>query len=514
MSKGSDQAPVLTDRRTLATAGVSLGVFLAALDITIVGTAMPSVVAQLGGFGILGWAFTSYNIATLSSSPLFGKMADMYGVRRIFLISVVIFMVASALCGTAGSMLALIVYRGLQGFGAGALMAVGLTAMGLIYPPEELALMHGVLNTVWGGAAVLGPILGGLLVTHASWRWIFYINLPTGVVASALILAALKVEGKPRAHRLDLMGAVSLVGCLACLLLAFGGERAGNAVWTPKVFSLIGASLVFLGVFLWAEKRATEPILPLELFRDRTITVCYIMGAVAGAALLGTTAFIPLFVQGSWGTSALQAGATLIPISIAWAVSSFFGMKYCRRWFKDSQLLGAGGFLMAVSNALLSRLGGDSGWFEVMGCMVLLGLGQGLTVSLIVSTVQRATPRRHIGSATAGAQLFRHLGGTIVVGVLSGVMATQVAVRLRDIPLGPVGAVTARDLLRTEVVARIPTEALPLVQDAFAHGVATVFFVNFCVLLLNLVLPFALPAPELVAPITRQHRTGAPRSAP
>jgi hypothetical protein len=280
------------------------------------------------------------------------------------------------------------------------------------------------------------------------------------------------------------------------------------------VLSLIGGSVAFLGVFLWAESRAKEPILPLDLFRNRTIAVSYVMGAVAGAALLGTTAFIPLFVQGSWGTSALEAGATLTPISIAWAVSSFFGMKYCRRWFKDSELLAAGGVMMAASNALLSRLNASSGWTEVFVCMVLLGLGQGLTISLLVSSVQIATPRRHIGSATAGGHLFRQFGGTIVVGVLSGVMATEVGLRLRNVPLGGIAAVTARDLLRTEVFAEIPSESLPLVRDAFARGVATVFFLNFFVILLNVVLPFLLPSQQVVASIQPQDETGERRSAP
>jgi hypothetical protein len=296
------------------------------------------------------------------------------------------------------------------------------------------------------------------------------------------------------------------------LLLAFGGERAGHEVWTASVLSLIGASLVFLGLFLRAESRASEPILPLDLFRNRTIAVCYVMGAGAGAALLGTTAFIPLFVQGSWGTSALQAGATLMPISIAWAVSSFIGMKYCRKWFTDAQLLGAGGFLMAASNALLSRLSAGSGWMEVFVCMVLLGLGQGLTVSLLVSMIQSATPRRHIGASTAGGHLFRQFGGTIMVGVLSGVMATQVGLRLRDVPLGPVGKVTARDLLRAEVFSRIPSGSLPLVRDAFARGVATVFFFNFFVILLNVILPFFLPGRRTL--IGSRDKTDEPRSIP
>jgi MFS family permease len=401
-------------------------------------------------------------------------------------------MVASVLCGTANGMPVLVLYRALQGIGAGALMAVGFTTLGLIYPPEKLPQMHGVLNTVWAGAAILGPVLGGLLVAHASWRWIFFINLPTGILAGLLTAMALQKEGERRRHNLDLLGAITLIGWVVALLLAFGGERDPGGAWRPRTMLLLALALILLGVFISAERRAKEPILPLDLFGNRTITVCYLMGAVTGAALLGTTVFIPLFVQGSWGTTALQAGVTLIPIALAWAVSSYYGLKYGLKWFSESQLLAAGGILMAVSNGFLSQLGAGSVWWHVLASMILLGLGLGVSVSLIISTVQRAAPRKHMGAATAGTQLFRHLGGTVTVGILNGVMATQVAHKLRDLPLGEVGTVTARDLLRPDVLERIPSEFVPLVQEAFSQGVATIFSVNFFVIALNILLPFFL----------------------
>jgi MFS family permease len=183
--------------------------------------------------------------------------------------------------------------------------------------------------------------LGGLLVAHASWRWIFFINLPTGILAAVLTGLALRREGEIKGHTLDLFGAVTLIGWVVALLLAFGGEREAGRAWRPATYLLLAVAVVLLGAFVGAERRAKEPILPLGLFGNRAITVSYLMGAVTGAALLGTTVFIPLFVQGSWGTTALQAGVTLIPISLAWAVSSFYGMKYGPRWFKDFHLLAA-----------------------------------------------------------------------------------------------------------------------------------------------------------------------------
>ncbi|MEE8110234.1 MAG: MFS transporter [bacterium] len=253
-------------RTNLAVLGVALGTFLAALDITIMGTAMPTIVGLLGGIHIYSWAFTAYFLASVVATPIFGKLADMYGIRRLFLVSIGIFMVSSALCGLSRNMLQLIVFRALQGVGGGSLMALSLTVLGVLFPPRKLGRAIGVLTSVWGIAAILGPLIGGVLVTKISWRWIFYINLPTGFVAAAFVIAALgRRREKHRRRHLDYFGGVTLLTGVVALLLVVGrGE--------PKPFGrldavLLAASLLLLGLFIWNESRAEEPILPLPLFR-------------------------------------------------------------------------------------------------------------------------------------------------------------------------------------------------------------------------------------------------------
>jgi EmrB/QacA subfamily drug resistance transporter len=455
--------------RRLVTAALVLAMFLAALEATAVGTALPTVVADLGGVNRYSWVFSAYLLASTTTVPMYGKLADLFGRRRIFTIGVALFLLGAALCGTATTFTQLIVYRGIQGLGAGGVMPVSTTLVGDIYTLEERGRMQGLFSGVWAVSSLAGPAAGGLITDFLSWRWVFYINLPFGIVSVLLLYLFLQEREERREHRLDLLGTISLTLSVALLLLALleGTERWG---WTdPRTVGMVAAAGAGLVLFLWQEGRAPEPMLPLDLFKNRGIAVASAGGILMGTMLFCAAAFVPMFAQGVLGGTAIDAGMTLAPMSIGWpiasTVSGWFLLRVGYRPFiVTGAMVGTAGCLLLAAADPASGRGG------VMLAMFFLGLGLGFLSTPYLLAVQNAVPWHRRGVATSSVQFFRTIGGAIAVAALGAVLNAHLASRIGS-DLDP--NVALNPVLR----ARIPTETLQDLVSALDGGLGTIYLI-------------------------------------
>ena len=295
-----------------------LGMALAALDTTIVGTALPSIVGKLGGITLYSWVFSAYLLTSTTTVPIYGKLADLFGRKPVFLFGTAVFLIGSAACGAAQSMEQLIIFRAIQGLGAGAVLPIVLTIIGDIFPLEERARVQGLFSGVWGLSSIVGPALGGVIVDHFSWRWVFYINIPFGLLSAFLLIITLKENVERKQRSIDYLGTLTLTFGIIALLFAL---LQGGVTWAwtslPSL-GLFALAVVLIALFLFQETRASEPILPLTLFSNRIIAISSIGGVVLGVVLFGVTSYVPLFVQGVKGGTATSAGITLGPFLVAW----------------------------------------------------------------------------------------------------------------------------------------------------------------------------------------------------
>ena len=412
------------DRR-IVTVSVMLGMFLAALEATAVAAAMPTAVGELGGLSRFSWVFSAYLLTSTTTGPMYGKLADLFGRRRVYMASVGIFLLGSALCGVAGSMTQLIVFRTIQGIGAGGVMPVGATIIGDIFTLEERGRMQGLFSGVWATASFVGPLLGGLLTDALSWRWIFYINLPFGIASAWLLHRSLRDEPERREHRLDVLGTVSLTAAVTLLLVALA-EGGGAWGWgDPRTQALAAGAVASLAVFLWQERRAPEPMLPLDLFANRLIAVASVGNAILGALLFAMTAYVPMFAQAVLGGSAVDAGVVLAPVLIGWPISSTIsGWLLLRVGYRT---LAIGGWVLTVVGAvLLAGAGATTTRPEIMLAMLLVGLGLGFTSMPYFLGPQNAVPWSRRGVATSSIQFFRTIGGAVAVAALGALLTARV----------------------------------------------------------------------------------------
>jgi EmrB/QacA subfamily drug resistance transporter len=412
-------------RKRRALYGVMLSVFLAAMESTVVATAMPTVVQSLGGVHIYSWVFSGFLLTSTVTMPLWGRLSDLLGRRPIYLTGLAIFLGGSALSGAAQNMGQLIIFRMLQGFGAGSLMTLGMTTVGELFGLEQRAKKQSYVSGVWGVASLLGPLLGGLLTDHLSWRWVFYINLPFGAIAILLLRDALP-EGQRRPHRLDYAGV--LLFSVAVSALLFGIMEAGRVGrWTGgDVVLPLAVAVVTLIAFVAVERRTAEPIIPLRLFRVRMVTAASLNGLLSGMAMFGAISFVPLFLQHVGGMSATAAGFVLTPFVLGWVAMSIISARMALR-LGYRVLVVSGMACLAVAFLLLARWAPGLTQAVAMRDALVGGIGMGLTFVPMLIAVQSAVPRADLGAATSMTQFFRTIGGAVGLSVMGAVMIRRLA---------------------------------------------------------------------------------------
>ena len=405
--------------------GVMLSVFLAALESTVVATAMPTVVASLGGVQIYSWVFSGFLLTSTVTMPLWGRLSDLFGRRPVFLTGLAIFLAGSALAGAAHSMGQLIAFRMLQGIGAGSLMTLGMTIVGELFGLEQRARMQGYVSGVWGVASLLGPLLGGLLTDHVSWRWVFYINLPFGALAILLLKGALP-DGERRRHALDYPGlALFAVGVSALLMGIMEAGRVGR--WSgADVLLPLGIAVATLAAFVVVEGQTREPIIPLRLFRYRMVTAASLNGFLSGMAMFGAISFVPLFLQHVSGMSATAAGFVLTPFVLGWVAMSIVSARLVLRVGYRVPVV-SGMACLSIAFLLLSRWAPGLSQAAAMRDALVGGIGMGLTFVPMLIAVQSAVPRSDLGAATSMTQFFRTIGGAVGLSVMGAVMIRQLA---------------------------------------------------------------------------------------
>jgi len=448
--------------RPLTVISLLLSLSMAAMEMTVVSTAMPTVVGDLGGIHLYSWVFTGYLLTSTVTVPLYGKLADLYGRKPVLLAGIGVFLVGSMASGLARGIGTLIAFRALQGLGAGAMQPTTLTIVGDIYNLEERARMQGVFGAVWGVAGLVGPLLGGIIVKYLSWRWVFFINVPAGIAAAALLVVALHEKVEHHRHSLDWLGAgVLTLGLTALLFGAHGGQ--GTAIGLP----LAALSLV---LFYFIERRSSEPVVPLDLFRQRAIGVATAAGALVGAGMISMVTYVPLYVQGVLGGSPTEAGSAITPMVIGWPIASAIsGRALPRVGFRV--LVRSGLVISAAAAAALALLLRPGVSLHVPQAMsAIFGVGLGLANTALLIAVQTSVEWRQRGVATASTMFARTIGGTLAVGVLGGILASALS---RD-PSIPNDA--ADRLLGPEHGAGLPPSVLGALSLSLESGLATVFW--------------------------------------
>ncbi len=476
------------------------GMSLAALDTTIVGTALPSIVGKLGGFDLYSWVFSAYLLTSTTTVPIYGKLADLYGRKPLFLIGTGVFLLGSIASGTAQSMEQLILFRAIQGLGAGAVVPLVLTIIGDIFDLHERARVQGFFSGVWGVASVVGPAAGGLIVDHFSWRWVFFINIPFGLLSGLLLFLAFKEDVKRTRPTLDYAGTLALTGSIVALLFALLQGGSSWAWISPQSIGLFATFGVLLVLFIWLEKRAAEPILPLTLFRSRIIAVSSIGGLILGVTMFGITTYVPLFVQGVKGGSATDAGIVLTPLLFSWPVASVLSGRLVLS-FGYRKVAVAGAFLTTVGSVMLLFFNQGTGLVVIVTSMLLAGTGLGMSSTSFILAVQNAVPWRLRGVATASTQFVRTIGGTIGVAFMGTILNAQVAAHFAPIFANfasatarlPRNIVPANILLTPNIRGLVPDVFLQRLQGALSQSLFWVYLVVIVLMVVSLVAMFWLP---------------------
>ncbi|TMA95548.1 MAG: MFS transporter [Deltaproteobacteria bacterium] len=495
-------------KRQLAAAGVMLAIFLFAIDATIVSTAMPTIVAKLGGLELYSWVFSIYMLTSALTTPLFGKLSDLYSQRRLMLIGIGIFVLGSMLCGGAQSMEALILFRAIQGLGGGAIYALSFIVVGILYRPEERAKIQGIISGIWGVASILGPVAGGIIVEHWSWRWAFFVNLPITAVAVALIVVGLKESGQERrAHRLDFAGTFTLLAALMLLFYALSRSSHAAQSLNLAVLGIIALGIFFLMVFYVIERRAAEPIVPLDLFKSSLFTTSAVVGTLASMGVFGAISYLPLYLQGVTGLTASRAGMVLLFLSVAWTAGSLIaGQALNRVGYRASAT--AGMILLALGYSLFVAFKSNLSvvWVAVSG--TLIGTGMGMVNLTTLVAVQNSVSHHRIGVATSTLMLFRTFGGAFAVSLMGTVLLHQMQRGLNQLSRGSLSAALLdklthpQNLLEPATRAQIPSSILPRLIAILADAIWYSFLTGFALMLLGVAASFFMSkdTPAKMAP--------------
>ena len=439
-------------RLNTITLGILLSLFLASMEGTVVATAMPTIVGELGGLSIYSWVFSIYLLTSTTTVPIYGKLSDIYGRKLIYMISMSIFLAGSVLCGQAHTMNQLVLFRAVQGLGAGGVLPLAFTIIGQLFSLEQRARMQGLFSGIWGVSAIIGPLIGGFLVDHASWQWVFYINIIPGLVAIGAVWFAWQDTPAAEVTRpaVDYPGAVLLTAGVLSLLLGL------YTLGSPLAWLLLVAAAGFFGGLFWVERRAPDPILPFGLFRDRLFSVAILHGLFSGWALFGSINYIPLFVQAVLGANATQAGLSLAPLSIAWTLASIVGSRMLlKTGYRTLALVGMA--LLTLGMFAMSRIGIHATEIQIMLYTTMMGIGMGLSIPAFLIAVQSTVRKDQLGAATSTIQFSRSIGGTLGVSVMGVFLSTQLAALLGAAGIDP-AAVSLESLLTPVAIWMLPWE--------------------------------------------------------
>ncbi|MBM6617621.1 MDR family MFS transporter [Bacillus suaedaesalsae] len=482
--------------RPFVLAAVMLAMFMSAIEATIVSTAMPAIAFDLGSFSLYSWVFSSYLLMNAVTVLIYGKLSDLYGRKPVLIIGIAIFLIGSILCGFANTMEMLILFRFIQGFGAGAVMPIASTIVGDMYTKEERAKIQGYLSSVWGISAVLGPAIGGLLVQYVSWKYVFWLNIPLGILATIALLLFLHEDIEKKKHDIDFLGAGLLfIGVSALMVvLVEGGVRWS---WTSApVIALISVSLFVFILFYFQEKRVKEPMMPFSLWNERSILVANLTSLTTGIMLIGVSSFLPAFVQGVMEQPPIIAGFTLTTMSIGWPIASMIaGRSLLTIGFRTTSIIG--GVSLILGSIVFATMSPESGPIWAAFGSFLLGVGMGFTTTSFIVSIQSTVEWKQRGIATATNMFMRNLGSTIGAALLGGILNSSLISHLRSNGLEDSMDLDATNvLLNAEERNQLSESVRGVLQDGLTSSLHSVYWVVLLIGIISFVLILFLPKKE------------------
>lgn len=485
MSETPQAAPATPIGKVIVSIGMLL--LLAALDQTIVSTALPTIVADLGGMEHLSWVVTAYVLTSTVVAPLYGKLGDLYGRRRMVFISVSLFILGSILCGVAGSMAFLIASRAVQGLGGGGLFVLALSVVGDVIAPKDRGKVQGVFAAVFSVASVVGPLVGGWFVQYVNWHWIFFINVPLGLIAVGIFAASFKPKGLRRSHQIDYAGALALTLGLGALTLvtSLGGRNFGWA--SPQALGLVALSVASMLAFVWIEARAKEPILPLSLFRLNVFWVTCVIGFVTGVSLFGAITFAPLYLQIAKATSPTESGLLLVPMTAGILFSSTMSGRYMGRTGRYVILPKLGMALLFVGMISLSFLTQGSSLVVFALALATVGLGLGCIFPVVTTAVQNAVPRESLGTATAAGIMVRQTGGSLGVAAFGALFAARMSGGM-----GEGMAMVEGSNLGPQTLAKLSPAQQHAIAETVVYAIHPIYLIAAVLAAMGLVFAFVL----------------------
>lgn len=470
----------------VVTTAIFIATFMTAIEGTIVSTAMPTIVGSLHGLSIMNWVFSIYLLTNAMMTPIYGKLADRIGRKPVFIVGILIFIIGSSLCGLAQNMIQLIIFRAIQGIGAGAILPVALTIIADIYPIEKRAKILGLNNAAWGIASVVGPLFGGFIVDAFSWHWIFLINVPIGIVLIGLIMVYL-VEPKVEKQKssVDILGSLSLMGVLLTLLYGFQSLGGTNGFqWQTVVYFVLAIGL-FIG-FIYVEKRAEDPVISLDLFKDKTFIVVNLVAALVSGFLMGVEVYIPMWMQGILGMKAALGGLALAPMSITWILGSFLAGKLMTKYvMKHTLFLGLILILFGATFLALTPMATPYWVFLVVS--PVLGVGMGLTITTTTVQAQSTVKKEMLGVATSFNTLARTVGQTIMISVFGVVLNGRMNAQLAAHPNGNIDQDMLNQLVNPHTAGSLPVESLKPLKNILYNGLHSVYMVGVVLILVALI---------------------------
>ncbi|HZD61128.1 MAG TPA: MDR family MFS transporter [Anaerolineae bacterium] len=467
-------------KRAWVTAFLMAGIFLSAMEATIVATAMPTIIGKLGGFAQFAWVYSIFLLTQAATVPIYGKLADLYGRKPIFVLGTGLFIIGSALCGFAHSMTQLIVFRAIQGIGAGSVLPIAMTIVGDLYPGKERAKVQGLLSSVWAVAAVMGPAMGGLIVQTIGWPWIFELNVPFGIVTIAGVVAFLHEKVEHHRHKIDYAGAITMVIGISALLFALLQAGVKWAWTSPQLIGLSAISIALFAAFMRIETRAQEPILPLPVMRQRMVLIANICAIISGGLTVGASSFLPTFAQGVLGVKPIIAGATIVTLSIGWPIASTLSGRLIWRYgYRKIEV--AGMVFSMLGSVLYLAISTSSSPLYMAFCSFVMGIGLGLASTTQIVSVQSTVHWEQRGIATGSVMLSRVLGSALLVALLGTIVNTSLSKALSGTSLaqqyGVNGSVSITNLLLDPVRrATISHAHLEFLTGTLAHSIHLTFW--------------------------------------